>query len=222
MSNGKGLPPYARKAILAEEMGDGDGEVPIEATVVTPPKILEPAVVPPPPVAPDMAALIQALVTGITQANAGTADAIREALGTAAAMARDPIPENATTPGHSVYAHPLGEAHNTKLRCPMYLGIYDDEGQAKPAFEIYEDTCTEAERVELNKLVPGVYPGIERNDGVTALWRVVEKLDGNGLPTRLIIAVPQTWLSQAEFQQMPGQLKFLRQLNAKHDVAAVA
>ena len=210
--------------MLDEEMGDGDGEVELAA--------LQPAVHPPAPepvapsppapaVTPDMTALIQALVTGITQANAGTADAIRDALGNAAAMARTPIPENAVDPGHSVYSHPDGDqAHpRTTLKCDTFLGIYDDDGVAKPAFEIFEDTCTEDERVLINELKPGVYR-IERNDGITALWRVVQKSDDNGQPTRLIVAVPQQWLSPEQFQQMPGQLNFLKQLVAAQSAVA--
>lgn len=221
----RGLTPEQRKAMLSEETGDGDGEIDVNEPDPSPTPIAEPPPPQPTPApmpagAPDMQALIAALVTGITQANAGTADAIRDALGNAASMARDPIPENKVIPGHSVYSHPLGEAHNTKLRCPMYLGVYDEEGKAKPAFEIYEGTCTEAERVELNKLVPGVYPGIERNDGTTATWRIVQHTDDNGIATRLIIAVPQMWLSQDQQAQMPGQPNFLRQLNTAKQTAA--
>jgi hypothetical protein len=221
-----GLSREQRRAQLAEEMGEGDGEVneTSEPVVVTPSPIVEPvqtpAPAPPVSLTPDLAALMQALVTGITQANVGTAQVIRDALSNAATMAREPLPEIKTIAGHSVYAHPLGEAHNTKLRCPMFLGIYDEEGKCKPALEIFEDTCTEKERVELNKIEPGLYPGIERNDGTTATWRVVQQQDDNGQPTRLIIAVPQMWLSQAEYQQMPGQPNFLRQLNAARETAA--
>lgn len=228
--NSKGIPPKTIRSMLQEEMGEGNGEVdepPNEPTPDPEPGEPKPPVSDPPPSQPppqpissDMQALVSALVTGITQAQASSADAIKDALGNAAAMARQPIPENDTIAGHSVYSHPNGEAFNTKLRCPMYLGIYDEHGNAKPAFEIYENTCTEVERVELNKLRHGVYPGIERNDGVKATWRVVQQMDSNQQPTRLIIAVPQLWLSQEQFMLMPGQLNFLRQLNAQAVVAA--
>ena len=224
MSNNKGLPPNVRKSMLDEALREGDGEV-----IDTPMPVIDTptgvvAAVAAPTVTPDMASLIQALVTGITQANAGTAEAIRDALSNAATMAREPIPENKVDPGHSVYSHPDGDqvTPRTALRCPMFLGVYDEEGKSKPAFEIYEDTCTEAERVELNKLVPGAYPGIERNDGDRALWRVVLHSDDNGVPTRLVIAVPQGWLAQDQYQQMPGQLNFLRQLNAQQQQTAAA
>lgn len=211
--------------MLAEAMGNGDGEVedvddpnptppPTSPTPSTPdsappkPPISEP----PPPSAPspDLNAIVAALVTGI-----------QGGLSNAAAMARDPIPENKIDPGFSVYSHPEGDLKHprTKLRCPMFLGIYDEEGKSKPAFEIYEDTCTEEERVELNRLVPGAYPGIRRNDGQRGLWRVVQHLDDNGIATRLIIAVPQQWLAQDQFQQMPGQLDFLHQLNTAKTAA---
>jgi hypothetical protein len=217
----KGLSAEQRKAMLDEETGDGDGEV----EIVEPPDPTptpsrsdpppQPAEVPPPPTPPppDVNQLIQALVTGI-----------QGGLSNAASMARTPIPEVEVDSGHSVYSHPDGDLKTprTKLRCKMFLGIYDEHGIAKPAFEIFEDTCTEVERVELKKLVPGVYPGIERNDGVKALWRVVQSNDDNGQPTRLVIAVPQMWLSQEQFQQMPGQLNFLRQLNGTRVTTAVA
>jgi len=216
-----GLSKSQRSAMLSEEIGDGDGEV-VEVdepsrptTPPSPPPIVPPELEhkePPPPAPPtDVNALIQALVQGI-----------QGGLSNAAAMARDPIPENKTIVGISVYSHPLGEAHNTKLRCPMFLGVYDEEGKVKTALEIFEDTCTENERVELNKVQPGVYPGIERNDGTTAVWRVVQHTDDNGQVKRLVIAVPQMWLSQAEYQQMPGQPNFLRQLNAAMTKAAAA
>ena len=212
-----------RRAMLAEQTGDDDGDVPVkeidgdlyepDPPQAPPPPLVPPEVQqqdPPPPQPPtDVNALIQALVTGI-----------QGGLSNAAAMARDPIPENKTIPGYSVYAHPLGEAHNTKLRCPMFLGIYDEEGKCKPAFEIYEDTCTEKERVALNEVRPGLYPGIERNDGTTATWRVVQQSDDNGVPVRLVIAVPQTWLSQSEYQHMPGQPNYLRQLTGARETGA--
>src|SRR4030095_8088346 len=218
----KGLSPEQRKAMLDEETGDGDGEVVLTDPPATPPvsPIAEPPAPPPPSSPSDMQSLIAALVTGIAQANQGTAIAIKEALGTAAVMARDPIPENKTIAGHSVYSHPDGEAANTKLRCPMFMGIYDEEGKCRAALEIFGDTCTEVERVALNKLVPGVYPGMDRNDGVKATWRVVQHADDNGVTTRLIIAVPQQWLSQEQFMQMPGQPNFLAQLNAAKQAAA--
>jgi hypothetical protein len=214
MSN-KGLPGHVRKAMLDEELGDGDGEVVMDTPRVEPPapEVQPPAPVPAMPM--DVQPLMQAFLTAMTQANVSTAEAIKEALGNATTLARTPIPENPIDPGKSVYSHPDGDlvTPRTPLRCDMFLGLYDDEGVAKPAFEIFEDSCTEAERVELNKLQPGVYAGIERNDGVRGLWRVVQKQDDNGQPTRLIIAVPQQWLSQEQFMQMPGQLQFLRQLN---------
>jgi hypothetical protein len=206
-----GLSKHQRNAMLSEEIGDGTGEVEeVDEPPTTPTPPLPPPTVPPereqkdpPPPAPppDVNALIQALVTGI-----------QGGLSNAAAMARDPIPENKTIAGHSVYAHPLGEAHNTKLRCPMFLGIYDEEGKCKPAIEIFEDTSTEIERRALNLVEPGVRPGMERNDGTRATWRVVQHSDDNGQPTRLIIAVPQLWLSQGEYHHMPGMPNLLKQL----------
>ena len=162
---GKGLSSHTVKSMLAEEMGDGDGEVNVHDTTAAsatagprrPAHRIHhrPPTPPPAAMSVDMQALVTALITGITQGNVEAAKAVR-----------DPIPENKTIAGHSVYSHPDGEAFNTKLRCPMFLGVYDEQGKARAAFEIFEGTCTEADRVELNKLQPGVYPGIERNDGV--------------------------------------------------------
>jgi hypothetical protein len=204
--------------MVSEEMGDGDGEVetvplPAPTPPPTPPPQPEPAPALAAAASPELAALVQALVSGITQANSANITA-----------ARNPIHEtylNGGYPGKSVYAHPDGDGvqARTKLRCPMYLGVVDDEGHTTPAFEIFEDVTTEDERRSLNALTPGTYPGIRRNDGIRAMWRVVERRDDNGQPTRLVIAVPQTWLNQDQQAQMPSQPDFLAQLLAQHTAA---
>jgi hypothetical protein len=162
-----------------------------------------------------MQSLIAALVSGITQGSAGTADAIKAALSDAAVLAREPIPENKVATGVSVYSHPLGDKVHprTKLRCPMYLGVYDEKGQTIPAFEIHEDTSTERERVLLNSLRHGSVR-VERNDGMQALCQVSEQRDDLGQPIRVVVAVPQTWLAKDQQAQMPGLVTLLTQLSA--------
>jgi hypothetical protein len=66
--------------------------------------------------------------------------------------------------------------------------------------------------VLLNALVPGAYM-VERNDGKSAKWRVVQQTDDLGEAIRLVIAIPPTWLSKAEQAQMPSQTQFLKQLS---------
>lgn len=206
--------PAIRKAQLADQLAD-EGAEPIELDERPP---MTTPTVPVAPVAPDMAGLIQMLAAAIQQGNTGTADAIRDGLAANAAMARNPIAEtylNGGYPAKSVYSHPDGDlAHpRTILRCPMFLGIYNEHGQVAPVFEMFEDVCTERERVLLNTLQAGVFP-VERNDGVTANWQVVEQRDAQGGLIRLVIAVPQVWLSKDQQAQMPGQFKFLQQLTA--------
>ena len=93
----------------------------IPATVAQPP-----AAAPPPPASPDMASLVQMLAAALQQSNSGTAEAIRDGLSAQATMARHPIPETYLSggyPNQSVYSHPKGGEFDTKLRCPMFLGV---------------------------------------------------------------------------------------------------
>lgn len=224
-----GLNAEQRKALIQDQMAD-EGAEPIDLPPSSPatewPK--PPSAAPPAPTlgGSEAATLIQMLVTALQQSGADTAQAIRDGLASATSMAREPIPENKVAPGYSVYAHPNGDqtTPRTKLRCPMFLGIYNEDGKAVPAFEIFPDTCTENERVALNAVQPGAFH-VERNDGKTALWRVVQQTDDLGQPIRLVIAVPATWLSKDEQAQMPAQFNkagtgFLQQLTAAAETAA--
>jgi hypothetical protein len=224
--------------MLSEELGDGDGDVtepdpggyvdePPTPDEAPPPHLppLSPTVLdaPGPPASAaafDMQAFAALLAGAMGQSGQATAQAIREGLSDATAMARDPIPENKISPGHSVYSHADGDQKRprTLLRCPMFLGIYDDKGEALGAFELENQTLTEWERDRLNALRPGVYAGIERNNGDLGLWRVVEKHNDNGEAQQLIVAVPPTWLSRDEFQYMPTLKNALRQM---HEQVAV-
>lgn len=222
-----GLSAEQRKALVQDQMSDDDVEpidLPAQAWPSPPPTANVPVAAALPNT--DAAALIQMLVQALQQSGADTAQAIRDGLASATSMAREPIPENKVAPGFSVYAHPDGDqtTERTKLRCPMFLGIYDETGKATPAFEIFHDTCTEKERVALNQVRAGAFM-VERNDGRSALWRVVEQMDDLGQPVRVVIAVPATWLSKDEQAQMPAQFNkagngFLQQINAAADMAA--
>lgn len=203
----------------AAQMQDAnDGAEPIDLPVASPaPKAVTPA-----PAPTDMAALVQMLAQALQSSGQQNADTIRDAMTSASAAARNPMHETYLSggyPGKSVYAHPDGDlAHpRTALRCPMFMGVYNEKGESVPAFEIFGDACTEAERVAYNALVPGVYD-VERNDGVTAKWRVVQETDDLGQPIRMVVAAPMTWLKRDAQAQMPTQKSFLRQLTA----AAVA
>ncbi len=212
----KAMTAAERKAMIADSL-DPDAE-PIDLPESA--HVPDPVVVPPvvsaavPPLGGDAAGLIAALVAALQQSNAGTADAIREGLTANAAMARNPIAEtylNGGYPAKSVFSHKDGDlAHpRTKLRCPMFLGVYTEHGQVVPAFEIYEDVCTEQERVLCNDLQPGSFD-VERNDGQSAKWQIVEQKDAHGEITRLVIAVPQMWLSKDQQAQMPPMLRVNR------------
>lgn len=216
MPKANGNDKATRAAMLSDALAD-DGTEPVDiAPTPVPPSYapVAPAVVAP-AVPADMSALIQMLAAALNQNGAQTAEAIKTALADAAVMAREPIPENKVAPGVSVYSKPAGDLKDprTKLRCPMFLGVYDEEGRATAAFEIDEDTSTEPERVLLNTLTPGVVT-VERNDGMTGACRVVQHTDDLGQPIRLVIAVPQTWLAKDQQHQMPALPKFLMQLTA--------
>lgn len=210
-----GLDKSIRIAMLKDELSDGAEPTDIPITPAPLP-VAEPApLVPPAVAAMETAALIQMLAAALNQNGLAQATAIKDALASATTMARTPIPENQVDPGISVYSAPGGDQAQprTELRCPMFLGVYDEDGKVIPAFEIFEDTCTEKERVLLNQVKPGTYR-VTRNDEEEADWMVAEKIDGLGQPIRLVIAVPFTWLHKDQFQQMPSQTRFLQQLTA--------
>jgi hypothetical protein len=209
-----------RAAMLADQLADEGAEpvdiaptpVPVSYASETP--VVRPAAA---PVAPDMAALVQMMAEAIAKSGSMNAEAFKDAMGSQSAMARNPIAETYLSggyPGKSVFSHPDGDDKHprTELRCPMFLGIYDQKGETTPAFEIDGRACKETERVLLNALVPGAYM-VERNDGKSAKWRVVQQTDDLGEAIRLVIAIPPTWLSKAEQAQMPSQTQFLKQLS---------
>lgn len=195
-----GLDKSIRVAMLKDEL-DPDAE----PRDITP----APPVTAPAPAAPfDMQAFAQMLAGAIAAGGTANAETIKAALADATTMARQPIPENQIDPGISVYSHPDGDLKTprTALRCPMFLGVYDEEGKTQPAFEIPEATSTEQERCLLNALTPGEIR-VERNDGVSGICRVVEKRDDLGQATRLVIAVPQTWLHKDQQAAMPALVR---------------
>jgi hypothetical protein len=211
-----------RAAMLADQLAD-DGAEPVDIAPTPVPVSYAPETPAPPapvvaaPVAPDMAALVQMLAGAIAQSGTMNAEAFKDAMGSQSAMARNPIAETYLSggyPGKSVFSHPDGDDKHprTELRCPMFLGIYDQKGETTPAFEIDGRACKETERVLLNQLVPGAYM-VERNDGKSAKWLVVQQTDDLGEAIRLVIAIPPTWLSKAEQAQMPSQTQFLKQLS---------
>lgn len=206
-----------RAAMIADELAE-DGVEPVDiAPTPAPPSYVSETPVAAAPVAPDMAALIQMLAGAIAQSGTMNAEAFKDAMGSQSAMARNPIAETYLSggyPGKSVFSHPDGDDKHprTELRCPMFLGIYDQKGETTPAFEIDGRACKETERVLLNALAPGAYM-VERNDGKSAKWRVVQQTDDLGEAIRLVIAIPPTWLSKAEQAQMPSQTQFLKQLS---------
>ena len=211
MPKAAGNEKSVRAAMLSDALDEGAEPVDIAPTPAPPAYVPEPA----PPVAPTVSesALMQMLVTALTQSGAIQADAIKTALSDAAVMAREPIPENKVSPGISVYSHPLGDQKRprTKLLCPMFIGAYDEHGAVTPVFEYHEQTLTEIERTGLNQLAVGAYP-LERNDGITAVCRVVEYADDLGRPTKRVLAMPQGWLAKDQFAQVPGLPQTLTQL----------
>lgn len=224
MPKAKGVGDNAIAAMIQDEM-DPEGSEPRDVAP-TPAKqeyVVEtpPAAVAPPAPSADMAALVQMLAAAMQQSGLSTAQAIKDGLADATTMAREPIPENKQDPGKSVYSHPDGDLKRarTKLRCPMYLGVYDEDGKIIPAFEYLEGTTTERERVALNRLTEGAYQ-VERNDAEVGIVRVQEKVDGLGQPMRLVIAAPFTWLQKEGFAQMPSLIRMLDQMLTAQTAAA--
>lgn len=207
-----GLSAAERKALLQDQMAD-DGAEPIDLPAAPEPSPYAPLV---PEVkaaaAPtDMAALVQMLAAALGQSGAATAQAITEAMGQQAHMARNPIAETYLTggyPGKSVFSHPDGDlvTPRTELKCPIYMGVYNDEGKVIPVREIDGKQCTEAERVYMNQIAPGRYE-VQRNDGQSAFWRVVESRDDLGELMKITIAVPQQWMARDQFHAMPPMVE---------------
>jgi hypothetical protein len=212
-----GLTKEQRAAILDDAVEGGEPiDLPVDDTKKPPPPptpkppLTEPKVVPPPPEtppppAPDPMAFIKMLTDAMTASSTVAAQA-----------ARNPIPETYLQGGYnekSVYSNPEGDLvrPREKLKCPIWMGTYSDTGETKPAIEILEDVCTPDERRMLNLLTPGSFR-VERNDGVSAQWKVVLQSDDLGTPIRLIIALPARWLTKEHQAMNPGQPSFLRQL----------
>jgi hypothetical protein len=203
-----GLTREQRAALMADS---AEGAEPIDLPTPSP----KASPVEPPPVAVQPATAAVPAVDALALVKM-FADAMTQSSRESAMAARNPIPEsylNGGYPGKSVFSHPDGDLLHppTKLRCPMSLSLYTDKGETIPALPIFEDACTEAERIMLNALRPGIYQ-VERNDGRVANWRVIQQDDDLGAPIRLNIAVPAIWLSTEHQAQMPGQPSFLRQL----------
>lgn len=209
-----GMSAAERKAMLSDETSDG--AEPIDLPVKPEPSPYAPlvpdVVAAPAAAAPmDMAALVQMLASALGQSGVAQAQAIKDALGSQAALARNPIPETYTAggyPGKSVFSHPDGDlvTPRTELKCPIYMGVYNGDGKVIPVRDIDGKQCTETERVYMNALVPGIYP-VTRNDGDVANWRVVEYRDDVGELMKIVIAAPQSWLAKNEYHQMPPMVQ---------------
>ena len=98
------------------------------------------------------------------------------------------------------------------LRCPTWLGVYwidegTDEIKIDPGFECEADEyggCTFEERRLLNRVEPGVYK-LKRRDGVIGVARVQFRYDTDGLPERIVIAIPKQWMTK-QMKNMIGSL----------------
>lgn len=165
---------------------------------------------PPAPPAFDMAQFAQMLASALAQSGTEQAQVLREALTGAAAIAREPIPENKVHPDVSVY-NPLGERDNPNpgLRCPMFIGQYDDTGKVAAAWE-YINT-TRAEQEALNGIQPGAYT-VTRNDGIIGRLVVDERKDSTGETNRLVFAFPHGWLGRDQQMHLIGPLAIARQI----------
>ena len=151
-----------RKAMLREEMGEGDGEVVDEprtaasAATATAGARAEP--VPPTPMRSRRRRCARHAARWCRRSSpASRGERIdAEAIERRSATRRDgaqPIPENKIHPGHSVYSHPDGDersAPSCAARCSSASTTRRAWRSRRSKFT--RDTCTEVERVELNKL----------------------------------------------------------------------
>lgn len=130
-------------------------------------------------------------------------------------------------PGKSVFApEGLAALPNEvlpKLKCPMFLGIWENN-KAVPVYPyIADDTggLTLEERDLLNQLKPGLYT-VERRDEITGPVRVVIDEDADGTPTRLTIAVQKNWLEKGEVRSLPSIKVLARQLLEQQKAVSAA
>ena len=165
-------------------------------------------------VAQAMAQVLPAIMQPLAQ---GQADAVR--------AARSPIAESYRGDfayHEQSYFRPQGQPL-TPLKCPMFLGYWDDDLQKViPGYPYLADEhggCTEEERQILNRLTAGVFKA-RRRDGIEGPVRVEVRTDVDGSPMRLVVCVPKQWLSK-ELKNMIGGVEFLRQLLPRAEAVAV-
>jgi len=200
---------------ITDPLSEGAGEVVEDA-----PRPYQTKVAPPVPAAPpfDMqafaATLAQAMAAAMAQSGQMSAQMTQDVVTAALQQARTKIPENETHPMMSAF-NPRGDRDYPRpgLRCPMFLGQYDEDGKVVPAFEIAEDRCTVDEQIALNQVRQGVYDFV-RNDNKRGRVVVQERRDENGEPRRLVIAFPHGWLGKDQHQFLPSQTRIAEQLTA--------
>lgn len=168
----------------------------------------------------DQEALAQAVAAGVAAAMGPIIQALQAGQVTQAtelakaARSRRPESYNGDFDYHGISFFKPDGGPLTPLRCPSYLGYWDDEEQKViPAYPYLADEfggCTEEERRLLNQLEPGVFKA-QRRDGVTGPVRVELRRDVDGAPMRLVICVPKQWLSK-ELKNQIGGVELLRQL----------
>jgi hypothetical protein len=206
----------ARKAILADAIHGTETDVPLAAPAT---EVAPAAPVAAAPPQTDVMALAQALALALNQNNQQQTNALQQILEAQLKLAQNPGGRHSNSdqenPRRSAF-NPHGDRDYPRpgLKCHMYFGQYDDEGQIEAAYPIVEDSCSYEEQVLCNALEQGAYT-VKRNDGKAGKVLVQERRDGAGKLNRIIVAFPYGWMSK-EFQQaLPAMVNTLEQITGQ-------
>lgn len=218
-------PKDARKASLKDAMDGTETDVPLQSAKTVVAEVAPAA----PALSPDVLALMQTLANALTSNQTTQAEAFQSMMAQMAAtmaeqtrLAREPIPENKVAPGVSAF-NPKGDRDFPRpdLKCPVFLGQYDDDGKIEAAYPVLEDTSTVEELTLCNQLEQGDAL-IERNDGEIGKVVIQARRDGSGKLNRLVIAFPYGWMSKEKQAGIPPFKKILRAIVEQQPQTAAA
>lgn len=120
-------------------------------------------------------------------------------------------PENAVSPGVSVFSYPEGELvkPKPKLKCKMWIG----------GGPIEHGTVTPEEIEALNAMTPGKYR-IELTDGAMAYIEVKGQIGANGAIEKLWILIPEEFPNKNGFGKLTTLVRQFTDANRVETAAA--